>query len=47
MVLKINHVVDVFTKVVNFIGARMRTSIKSQEFAALLEEYETEQADLG
>ncbi|XP_072416387.1 general transcription factor II-I repeat domain-containing protein 2A-like [Chiloscyllium punctatum] len=43
-VLKINHVVDVVTKIVNFIRAR---ALKHRQFVALLEENETEHRDIG
>ncbi|XP_072447368.1 general transcription factor II-I repeat domain-containing protein 2A-like [Chiloscyllium punctatum] len=43
-VLKINHVVDVVTKIVNFIRAR---ALNHRQFVALLEENETEHCDIG
>ncbi|GCC27427.1 hypothetical protein chiPu_0005851 [Chiloscyllium punctatum] len=43
-VLKINHVVDVVTKIVNFIRAR---ALNHRQFVALLEENETLHHDLG
>ncbi|XP_072436522.1 general transcription factor II-I repeat domain-containing protein 2A-like [Chiloscyllium punctatum] len=43
-VLKINHVVDVVTKIVNFIRAR---ALNHRQFVALLEENETEHRELG
>ncbi|GCC36599.1 hypothetical protein chiPu_0015094 [Chiloscyllium punctatum] len=43
-VLKINHVVDVVTKIVNFIRAR---ALNHRQFVALLEENETEHRDIG
>ncbi|GCC26196.1 hypothetical protein chiPu_0004611 [Chiloscyllium punctatum] len=43
-VLKINHVVDVVTKIVNFIRAR---ALNHWQFVALLEENETEHRDIG
>ncbi|KAF1374389.1 hypothetical protein PFLUV_G00228590 [Perca fluviatilis] len=42
--LKINHVVDFVTKIVNFIRAR---ALNHRQFVALLEEHETEQSDIG
>jgi len=42
-VLKINHVVDVVTKIVNFIRAR---ALNHRQFVALLEESETEHRDI-
>ena len=43
-VLKINHVIDVVTKIVNFIRAR---ALNHRQFVSLLEEHETEQRDIG
>ena len=43
-VLKINHVTDVVTKIVNFIRAR---AMNHRQFVALLEEHETEHSDVG
>ncbi|GCC26592.1 hypothetical protein chiPu_0005010 [Chiloscyllium punctatum] len=43
-VLKINHVADVVTKIVNFIRAR---ALNHRQFVALLEENETEHCDIG
>ncbi|XP_033977991.1 general transcription factor II-I repeat domain-containing protein 2B-like [Trematomus bernacchii] len=43
-VLKINHVIDVVTKIVNFIRAR---ALNHRQFIALLEEHETEHRDIG
>ncbi|GCC38090.1 hypothetical protein chiPu_0016601 [Chiloscyllium punctatum] len=43
-VLKINHVVDVVTKIVNFMKAR---ALNHRQFAALLEENDTEHRDIG
>ncbi|XP_034001037.1 general transcription factor II-I repeat domain-containing protein 2B-like, partial [Trematomus bernacchii] len=43
-VLKINHVIDVVTKIVNFIRAR---AMNHRQFIALLEEHETEHRDIG
>lgn len=43
-VLKINHVIDVVTKIVNFIRAR---ALNHRQFVALLEEHETEHSDIG
>ncbi|XP_072403927.1 general transcription factor II-I repeat domain-containing protein 2B-like [Chiloscyllium punctatum] len=43
-VLKINHVVDVVTKIVNFIRAR---ALNHRQFVALLEENETKHRDIG
>ncbi|GCC25077.1 hypothetical protein chiPu_0003482 [Chiloscyllium punctatum] len=43
-VLKINHVVDAVTKIVNFIRAR---ALNHRQFVALLEENETENRDIG
>ncbi|XP_034452049.1 general transcription factor II-I repeat domain-containing protein 2A-like [Hippoglossus hippoglossus] len=43
-VLKINHVTDVVTKLVNFIRTR---ALNHRQFVALLEEHETEHGDIG
>ncbi|XP_073689371.1 general transcription factor II-I repeat domain-containing protein 2B-like [Garra rufa] len=43
-VLKINHVTDVVTKIVNFIRAR---ALNHRQFVALLEEYESQHSDIG
>ncbi|KAJ8259903.1 hypothetical protein GJAV_G00174760 [Gymnothorax javanicus] len=43
-VLKLNHVIDVVTKTVNFIRAR---ALNHRQFVALLEEHETEHSDIG
>ncbi|XP_078139742.1 general transcription factor II-I repeat domain-containing protein 2B-like [Centroberyx gerrardi] len=43
-VLKINHVIDVVTKIVNFIRSR---ALNHRQFVALLEEHETEHSDIG
>ncbi|XP_034548006.1 general transcription factor II-I repeat domain-containing protein 2B-like [Notolabrus celidotus] len=43
-VLKIDHVIDVVTKIVNFIRAR---ALNHRQFVALLEEHETEHRDIG
>ncbi|XP_071059413.1 general transcription factor II-I repeat domain-containing protein 2B-like [Pseudochaenichthys georgianus] len=43
-VLKIDHVIDVVTKMVNFIRAR---ALNHRQFVALLEEHETEHRDIG
>nr|XP_033932408.1 general transcription factor II-I repeat domain-containing protein 2B-like [Pseudochaenichthys georgianus] len=43
-VLKIDHVIDVVTKIVNFIRAR---ALNHRQFVALLEEHETEYRDIG
>ena len=43
-VLKINQVIDVVTKIVNFIRAR---ALNHRQFIALLEEHETEHRDIG
>ncbi|XP_060764588.1 general transcription factor II-I repeat domain-containing protein 2B-like [Neoarius graeffei] len=43
-VLKINRVIDVVTKTVNFIRAR---ALNHRQFVALLEEYETEHSDIS
>ncbi|KAF7246160.1 General transcription factor II-I repeat domain-containing protein 2B [Varanus komodoensis] len=43
-VLKINHVIDVVTKVVNFIRAR---ALNHRQFVVYLEEHESEHGDLG
>uniref|UniRef100_A0A8C5LJG6 SPIN-DOC-like zinc-finger domain-containing protein n=1 Tax=Leptobrachium leishanense TaxID=445787 RepID=A0A8C5LJG6_9ANUR len=43
-VLKINHVIDVVTKIVNFIRAR---ALNHRQFVALLEEQESEHRDIG
>ncbi|GCC31984.1 hypothetical protein chiPu_0010444 [Chiloscyllium punctatum] len=42
--LKINHMVDVVTKIVNFIRAR---ALNHRQFVAILEENETEHCDIG
>ncbi|KAJ4935481.1 hypothetical protein JOQ06_017014 [Pogonophryne albipinna] len=42
--LKIHHVIDVVTKIVNFIRAR---ALNHRQFVALLEEHETEHSDIG
>lgn len=41
---KMNHVIDVVTKIVNFIGAR---ALNHRQFVSLLEEHETEHSDIG
>ncbi|XP_076022136.1 general transcription factor II-I repeat domain-containing protein 2B-like [Genypterus blacodes] len=43
-VLKIKHVIDVVTKIVNFIRAR---ALNHRQFVALLEEHDTEHSDIG
>ncbi|XP_069615958.1 general transcription factor II-I repeat domain-containing protein 2B-like [Ranitomeya imitator] len=43
-VLKISHVVDVVTKIVNFIRAR---ALNHRQFVSLLEEQESEHSDIG
>ncbi|KAF0024904.1 hypothetical protein F2P81_021785 [Scophthalmus maximus] len=43
-VLKLNHVIDVITKTVNFIRAR---ALNHSQFVSLLEEHETEHGDIG
>jgi len=43
-VLKINHVIDVVTRIVNFIRAR---ALNHRQFVALLEEHETEHHDIS
>ncbi|XP_061127419.1 general transcription factor II-I repeat domain-containing protein 2B-like [Syngnathus typhle] len=43
-VLKINHVIDVVTKIVNFIRAR---ALNHRQFVALLEEHESEHSDIS
>ncbi|GCC17350.1 hypothetical protein chiPu_0017532 [Chiloscyllium punctatum] len=43
-VLKINHVVDIVTKIVNFIRAR---ALNHRQFVAFLDENETEHRDIG
>ncbi|XP_070405899.1 general transcription factor II-I repeat domain-containing protein 2B-like [Nothobranchius furzeri] len=43
-VLKINHVTDVVTKIINFIRAR---AMNHRQFVALLKEHETEHSDIG
>lgn len=43
-VLKINNVIDVVSKIVNFIRAR---ALNHRQFVALLEEHETEYSDIG
>ncbi|XP_039623539.1 general transcription factor II-I repeat domain-containing protein 2A-like [Polypterus senegalus] len=43
-VLKISHVVDVVTKIVNFIRAR---ALNHRQFVSLLEEPESEHSDIG
>lgn len=43
-VLKVNHVADVATKIVNFIRAQ---ALNHRQFVALLEEHETEHGDIG
>ncbi|XP_071063277.1 general transcription factor II-I repeat domain-containing protein 2B-like [Pseudochaenichthys georgianus] len=43
-VLKIDHVIDVVPKIVNFIRAR---ALNHRQFVALLEEHETEHRDIG
>ncbi|XP_071348106.1 general transcription factor II-I repeat domain-containing protein 2A-like [Trachinotus anak] len=43
-VLKINHVIDAVTKIVKLIRAR---ALNHRQFAALLEEHETEYGDIG
>lgn len=42
-VLKINHVIDVVSKIGNFIRAR---ALNHRQFVALLEEHETEHSDI-
>lgn len=42
-VLKLNHVIDVVTKTVNFIRAR---ALNHRQFVALLEEHENEHGDI-
>ncbi|XP_069003320.1 general transcription factor II-I repeat domain-containing protein 2B-like [Embiotoca jacksoni] len=42
-VLKMNHVIDVVTKIVNFI----RAPLNHRQFVSLLEEHETEHSDIG
>lgn len=42
--LKINHVIDVVSKIVNFIRSR---ALNYRQFVALLEEHETEHRDIG
>ncbi|XP_060950452.1 general transcription factor II-I repeat domain-containing protein 2B-like [Limanda limanda] len=42
-VLKINHVIDVVTKIVNFIRAQ---ALNHRQFVSLLEEHETEHGDM-
>lgn len=43
-VLKINHIIDVVTNIVNFIRAR---ALNHRQFVALLVEHETEHGDIG
>ncbi|XP_028275741.1 general transcription factor II-I repeat domain-containing protein 2B-like [Parambassis ranga] len=43
-VLKITHVIDVVSKIVNFIRAR---ALNHRQFVALLEEHESEHSDIG
>ncbi|XP_044075180.1 general transcription factor II-I repeat domain-containing protein 2B-like [Siniperca chuatsi] len=43
-VLKSNHVIDVVSKIVNFIRAR---ALNHRQFVALLEEHESEHSDIG
>ena len=43
-VLKLNHVIDVITKTVNFIRAR---ALNHRQFVSLLEEHENEHGDIG
>lgn len=43
-VIKINHVIDVVTKIVNFIRAR---ALNHRQFVALLEEHQTEHNDIS
>ncbi|XP_075322580.1 general transcription factor II-I repeat domain-containing protein 2B-like [Odontesthes bonariensis] len=42
--LKMNHVIDVVTKIVNFIRAR---ALNHRQFVALLEDHESEHSDIG
>ena len=44
LVLKIDGVIDVVTKIVNFIRAR---ALNHRQFVALLEEHETERSDIS
>ncbi|XP_042337051.1 general transcription factor II-I repeat domain-containing protein 2B-like, partial [Plectropomus leopardus] len=43
-VLKMNHVIDVVTKIVNFIRAR---ALNHRQFVTLLEEHDSEHSDIG